>query len=692
LPLLWLSAFCLPPPSIPRRRRPRRSRCRRRSRPPPYLPFQHLPAVPLDEARNGWGVAQQTARAKNLQGRLLWIDATANLDRVNSADKIAALVGQIRRAGFNTICFDIKPIIGQTLYPSRYAPKMTEWRKNNVTQTLRSAFDPLAEFVRQTRAAKIGLVVNMNAFSEGHRDYGKGPGYERPEWQTVLYEEQARLRVDPTAAAAATQPLSFRVNELPAAEDEVAVYTDRVRLLADLPKRKPESAVVALVDAQARVGAQIAGPSFVGLNPAIPPGGAALVGTGASAEFLRRGAVAGQKLSLETMPNYVRIGERPRRQVPLMTNPFHPGVRQRLLDMIAEVTRNYAIDGVIFDDRLRYAGLDADFSPETRQLFERYVGRGITWPDDVFRYRYDFPTMARREVPGPYYDAWLVFRALNLRNWLAQAVTTVKSIRPRAAVATYVGSWYPTTRGRGELGRRRLHGRLPVPQQRLPEDRLGGPARFRGDRLLLPDGHDRRGGGEGDLDRRVGGGGRPVLEPGGERRRVGVRRHLAGRLREQARRPAARPPGGGLDDAGRHGLRPVAQHRADVGGLRRRLSRRPPSPRTPSRACWTTCGKSARPGKRPERPSRPSSCTAACPARGSEGKVNAGERRGRLQARATPSEEVGDRGAPLLELGAERRLPASFAARPRAVSPRRSAARMSAPAASSSRAMAASAA
>jgi hypothetical protein len=314
--------------------------------PPPYLPFQHLPAVPLDEARNGWGVAQQAARAKNLQGRLLWIDATANLDRVNSADKIAALVEQIRRAGFNTICFDIKPIIGQTLYPSRYAPKMTEWRKNNVTQTLPPAFDPLAEFVRQTRAAKIGLVVNMNAFSEGHRDYGKGPGYERPEWQTVLYEEQARLRVDPTAtAAAATQPLSFRVNELPATEDEVAVYMDRVRLLADLPKRKPESVVVALVDAQARVVAQIAGPSFAGLNPAIPNGGAALVGTGASAEFLRRGAVAGQKLALETVPNYVRIGERPRRQVPLMTNPFHPQVRQRLLDMIAEVARNYAVDG-----------------------------------------------------------------------------------------------------------------------------------------------------------------------------------------------------------------------------------------------------------------------------------------------------------------------------------------------------------
>lgn len=410
--------------------------------PTPYIPFPHLAAPPpLDEARNGIGTAQQLARTRNLQGRLLWIDATANLDRVNTPEKIALLVDRIKNSGFNTIVFDIKPIVGYVMYPSKYAPKLATWTKNGVTRTLPAAFDPLAVFVGETRRQGMNLIVNLNVFSEGHRDFQIGPGYTRPEWQTVLYEEQARLRAG--AVGTPTQPIAFRTNELPPAEDEIGVYTNRDRLLADLPKRKPETAIVTLLDASGRVAAQVSGTAFAGLNAALPTDGAALVGTGASAEFLRAQTQVGEILTLETTPNYVRIGERPRRQVPLMTNPHHTEVRQRLLDMIAEVVQKYAVDGVIFDDRLRYAGLDADFSPLARNAFEQYIGKTLTWPDDVIRYRYVFPTMERHEAPGPYYDAWLVFRALTLRNWLAEAVATVKRTRPAATVATYVGSWYP---------------------------------------------------------------------------------------------------------------------------------------------------------------------------------------------------------------------------------------------------------
>lgn len=54
----------------------------------PYVPFKTLPAVQLDEADNGVGIAQQTARARGVQGRVMWIDGTANLNRVNTAEKI----------------------------------------------------------------------------------------------------------------------------------------------------------------------------------------------------------------------------------------------------------------------------------------------------------------------------------------------------------------------------------------------------------------------------------------------------------------------------------------------------------------------------------------------------------------------------------------------------------------------------
>ena len=126
-----------------------------------------------------------------------------------------------------------------------------------------------------------------------------------------------------------------------------------------------------------------------------------------------------------------------------MTNPNDPAVQTRILSMVAEVVRGYPVDGVIFDDRMRYAGANADFSPITHAQFETFVGHPVRWPDDVFSYQVAYPSLAKRIVPGPSYDAWLVFRTLTIRNWLASAVATVKAIRPTAQVSVYAGSWYP---------------------------------------------------------------------------------------------------------------------------------------------------------------------------------------------------------------------------------------------------------
>jgi len=410
----------------------------------PYVPFPHLPAPPLDEENNGYGFAQQMARAKNLQARMLWIDATANLEKFNTAEKIQALVRQIKAAGFNTVCFEAKPIIGQVTYPSKFAPKITEWQKQGQEKkTLPADFDPLAVFAAETRAQGLGLIVNFNAFSEGHMLFQKGPGYEHPEWQTILYEETLRVKAGTDPVTTAMHPLSARPDELPEDANAIGLYRSAERVLADLPKRKPEAAMVALLDKNGRVVAQVLGTAFASLKPALPEGGAALVGIDKAAEFLRTRAGVGQTLTLEQTPNYVPIGQRPRRQVPLVTNPFREDVRRRLLDIVAEVVTNYAVDGIIFDDRLRYAGLDGDFSDEAKRGFEAYVGKSVNWPDDVLRFRYQFPSLERATVPGPLYDAWLTYRALNLRNFLAEVVRTAKGIRSTLTVATYVGSWYP---------------------------------------------------------------------------------------------------------------------------------------------------------------------------------------------------------------------------------------------------------
>ena len=73
-----------------------------------------LPPVRVDTRMAKYGVAQEMAAQQNLQARMLWIDATANLDRVNSAEKIDTLVNKIADAGFNTVVYEVKPIVGRT--------------------------------------------------------------------------------------------------------------------------------------------------------------------------------------------------------------------------------------------------------------------------------------------------------------------------------------------------------------------------------------------------------------------------------------------------------------------------------------------------------------------------------------------------------------------------------------------------
>lgn len=409
----------------------------------PYIPFPHVPLVtPLDEANNGIGLAQQTARANKLQGRVLWIDATANLDRVNTAEKIAALVAQIKQAGFNTVVFEVKPIVGLTLYPSRFAPKLTEWRKPGFpVRTLPQDFDPLAAFAGETRKQGLTLVANLNAFSEGHRDFGIGPGYQNPQWQTTLYEPLVQVRGPATGSA--NFAVATQANRPAKNANELAVYTDLTRLKPD------PAAVVALLSADEKVSALVDGAAFALIAPSLPPGGAALVGTGQAGQFLRQTVEVGQGLVVQTLPVFVPISQRPEQQVPLMTNPHSPEVRQRVLDMVREVVTNYQLDGVIFDDRLRYANINADFSDATRREFEQWLATGaapptkpLAWPDDVFRWDVSFPSLTRQVVAGPYFDDWLLFRALTIRNFVAQAAATVKSVRPNATFSVYAGSWY----------------------------------------------------------------------------------------------------------------------------------------------------------------------------------------------------------------------------------------------------------
>lgn len=390
-------------------------------------PLPMLPGVMMDMELNGRGLALQMARAKGLQARILWIDCTANIERYNSEEKIIALMIRIKDAGFNTVVFDVKPISGQVAYPSKFAPKLEEWKGRKLPKD----FDPLKCMVREAKANKLWFFVSMNAFSEGHRDFKVGPGYDWPDRQTVLYEAQPIVRLGEL-----TFPILTTANVMPDRDDVLGCFTDASKF----PQPKDGQFAISV----GKDSAIVDGFEFGGSPPrvpTIPAGGSVLFGAGKIADYLRTWATPGVKVAFDSLPQFLPISERPDQQIPLMMNPNHPRVRDRALAMMRELGANYPIDGALYDDRLRYAGMNADFSEVTRAQFEKKVGKKLNWPDDVFKYTFT-PDFTRGMSPGPFFQEWLTWRAATLQDYVAQAKKALQSVRPNALFGVYAGSWY----------------------------------------------------------------------------------------------------------------------------------------------------------------------------------------------------------------------------------------------------------
>jgi len=389
-------------------------------------PLPTIPGVMIDRLTTGAGLLQQVAHREGLQGRMLWIDATANVERYDSEEKIAALVARIRDSGFNTIVFDIKPISGQTVYPSALAPKLLEWRGKR----LPADFDPVEPMVRLGKAVGLSVLVSLNAFSEGHRLFKVGPGYNRTDQQTVIYETDEFIQTPDGGKFGVASALNKTEPNL------IGVYS--------APDKLPARTEGAFAVTLRRTGEVVDGFEYGGIGtnvPTVPRGGAILYGTGDAAAFLRDRVVPQAKVSFTTTPVWVPMADWGKPQIPLMMNPNNPEVRQYALDIVREVVQKYDIDGVLYDDRLRYAGIDADFSEITRTKFEKVIGKKLTWPDDVFSFTLN-QNLTRGVRPGRYYDQWMAWRADVLREYVADVRKLVTQTRPGTLFGTYVGSWY----------------------------------------------------------------------------------------------------------------------------------------------------------------------------------------------------------------------------------------------------------
>lgn len=392
-------------------------------------PLGGIGPVMLDWTNDSIGLAQQATRgAQKYQARIIWIDATANIDRYNTEDKIVALVKSLKDIGFNTIIFDVKPISGQVVYKSKYAPKLTEWRGKQLPPD----FDPLTIFVREAKKDQITLCVSLNAFSEGHNLMKTGPALtgEMAKWQSVLYETKIQVK----SIANTGYPVSSDFNKLPPDASAIGAFNDTSKLPAASDTFFWVAINRAGIITQSESGSQIG-------KAKIPSLGSILIGQGAGADFLRQVGYINSKLEFDTTPIFVPTGQRQEEQYPLMVNPLLPEVQEYERNIVKEILANYDVDGIVYDDRLRFAGINADFSDFTQHEFEKYLKRRVDWPEDVFKFTIT-PGLDKGLDPGKYYEAWMTWRAQVLRNYVMSIRQTIKAAKPNALFGVYAGSWY----------------------------------------------------------------------------------------------------------------------------------------------------------------------------------------------------------------------------------------------------------
>ena len=126
----------------------------------------------------------------------------------------------------------------------------------------------------------------------------------------------------------------------------------------------------------------------------------------------------------------------------LFFNPAHPEVQDYLIALLKEVAAYEGLDG-IFLDRCRYAGLQSDFSEETKAQFMDYMGiLSLRWPDDILPAGADYTAANKLTTLPKYYKNFLEFRAKVIHDFVEKASNAVHEVNSDVKFGVYVGGWY----------------------------------------------------------------------------------------------------------------------------------------------------------------------------------------------------------------------------------------------------------
>lgn len=132
-------------------------------------------------------------------------------------------------------------------------------------------------------------------------------------------------------------------------------------------------------------------------------------------------------------------------EVAAFMNPLLPQAQEIAMQNIKTIFESCDLDGFALD-YCRFPGAQADFSPETRAAFEKYVGMPLErWPEDVFSYATD-----GSRVPGKYYKQWWKFRSQIISDFVGKVKAWKDENYPEVELEYWAGSWLHALYGNGQ--------------------------------------------------------------------------------------------------------------------------------------------------------------------------------------------------------------------------------------------------
>ncbi|MBD1424854.1 alpha amylase family protein [Sphingobacterium arenae] len=142
--------------------------------------------------------------------------------------------------------------------------------------------------------------------------------------------------------------------------------------------------------------------------------------------------------TLSYLPEGMKLISEQKNKYSTMLNPALPQVQEYELSILKELVAMYPqLDGIILD-RVRFDNLNADFSEQSKRLFEQHRGEAVkNFPADI----YTFAGTERKN--GPLFKEWLAWRAKVIHDFIYKAREELKAIHPDIVFGDYTGSWYP---------------------------------------------------------------------------------------------------------------------------------------------------------------------------------------------------------------------------------------------------------